>query len=328
MAGRVGLGPGRNIPADAGAGLGLFETLHDFASGAALADHIKAATGRLFGTAGRVLLERLAAEPEALAAAAQEAMARFLADRVPKGAAGQVQRAARRFALVAAGGEMAIALGILPWPKDEAERAAATCFEAWRAAREGGDGAAEDAMALAAVRHFIGTHDARFEVWEPKNSGGAAATAPGEVLPQREPHPVPNRAGWKKPDSEGWRYCILPETWRREVVPGRTGTPARSATPHRSGTLHRAGPGAQARPGRRGSTSAASKDVRHPSNAADRRCSPHLTSTRPRSEAGSDVRICPSWLAPSADACSEAGARTDEVLCADRSGPAHLTCLF
>ena len=220
MAGRVGLGPGRNIPADAGAGLGLFETLHDFASGAALADHIKAATGRLFGTAGRVLLERLAAEPEALAAAAQEAMARFLADRVPKGAAGQVQRAARRFALVAAGGEMAIALGILPWPKDEAERAAATCFEAWRAAREGGDGAAEDAMALAAVRHFIGTHDARFEVWEPKNSGGAAATAPGEVLPQREPHPVPNRAGWKKPDGEGWRYCILPETWRREVVPG------------------------------------------------------------------------------------------------------------
>jgi hypothetical protein len=69
--------------------------------------------------------------------------------------------------------------------------------------------------------------------------------------------------------------------------PERAGTPARSATPHRSGTLNGAGRGEQARPGRRGSTSAASKDVRHSSNAADRRRLPRHGSTGLRSEAGS-----------------------------------------
>jgi len=46
-----------DVPADAGAGLGLFEDLHDFPSGKALSKHIvAAATTRVYGTAGRALL--------------------------------------------------------------------------------------------------------------------------------------------------------------------------------------------------------------------------------------------------------------------------------
>jgi putative DNA primase/helicase len=59
---------------------------------------------------------------------------------------------------------LAAACGILPWQPGEAERAAATCFAAWRGARPGGDVAGEDAAALAAVRAFLGAHaESRFQ---------------------------------------------------------------------------------------------------------------------------------------------------------------------
>jgi uncharacterized protein (DUF927 family) len=55
----------------------------------------------------------------------------FLATYVPAGADGQVQRVAQRFALIAAGGELAVAADVLPWLKGEATAAAARCFDAW-----------------------------------------------------------------------------------------------------------------------------------------------------------------------------------------------------
>jgi hypothetical protein len=88
----------------------------------------------------------------------------FRARHVPPGAAGQVARVAGRFALVAAAGEMAPALGILPWSPGEAEAAAARCFRDWLAAREGGTAGAGDAAervaALTKVRHFLLTQGA------------------------------------------------------------------------------------------------------------------------------------------------------------------------
>jgi uncharacterized protein (DUF927 family) len=221
-----------DVPADAGAGIGLFEALHDAADPAAFAEAIKGAARRWYGTAGRAFLARLAAELAPLSEAARVAVRQFEARHVPKDPGGQVRRVAQRFALVAAGGEMAAALRVVPWGPGEAEAAAARCFADWLAAREGGKGAAEDAAAVAAVRHFIGAHDARFEMVEPKNAG-AADMAPGQ-MPLGEHRAIPNRAGWKKRGGEGFRYCILPETWQREVV---TGLDPRAA----AAALHRAG---------------------------------------------------------------------------------------
>jgi uncharacterized protein (DUF927 family) len=223
-----------DVPADAGAGMGLFERLHDAPDPAAFAEAMKAAARRWYGTAGRTFLARLAAEPDALAAAAREAVRRFEAQHIPSGAGGQVRRVAQRFALVAAGGEMAAALGVVPWGPGEAEAAAARCFADWLAVRDGGKGASEDAAAVAAARHFIGAHDGRFKVVEPRNVS-ATDMVPGEVL-RGESRVVLNRAGWKKRDDEGWRYCILPDTWRREVVAGLDPSAAAAAV-HRAGYL-------------------------------------------------------------------------------------------
>jgi putative DNA primase/helicase len=46
-----------DMPADAGAGLGLFETVHDFEGGAALAQHLAKACEQTHGTPGRAWLE-------------------------------------------------------------------------------------------------------------------------------------------------------------------------------------------------------------------------------------------------------------------------------
>ncbi|MGD1098508.1 MAG: hypothetical protein ABSB35_41830, partial [Bryobacteraceae bacterium] len=50
---------------------------------------------------------------------------------MPQNAAGVVPRAALRFALVAAGGELASEFKLTGWRKGEAFRAAKKCFRSW-----------------------------------------------------------------------------------------------------------------------------------------------------------------------------------------------------
>jgi uncharacterized protein (DUF927 family) len=121
------------VPADAGAGLGVFEVLHGHADGAALARHLRDATARLYGVPIRAYLARIAANRDAIAAAVAEGRRRWVREHCPPGADGQVERVADRMGLLAAAGELATALGILPWPDGEAGRAAGRCFGAWLA---------------------------------------------------------------------------------------------------------------------------------------------------------------------------------------------------
>jgi putative DNA primase/helicase len=211
-----------DIPADTGL-FGLFEDLRRFTSAASFADHLKAASTHYYGTAGREWLKNLADDPEGMGQAAREIIDAWRAVHVQEDVAGQVGRAASRFAVLAAAGALATRFGILPWGRGEAEGAVGACFEAWRGARRGGDGAAEDAQAVAMVRRFIALHgSSRFE--------GAGGSGDGM---QR----TINRAGWVKTDiDDARRYLILPEIWHDEVVPGLDPETAARAL-HRAGFL-------------------------------------------------------------------------------------------
>jgi putative DNA primase/helicase len=207
-----------DIPAQAGP-LGLFDVLPPgFASPRELADALKASAGRCYGTAGRAWLAALTADPERYSAAAREVMEAFTRARVPASADGQVQRAARRFGLVAAAGELAASAGVLPWEAGEAERAAAVCFREWLAARPGGQGAAESAEAIGAVRLFLVLHgESRFQ-----RILGANETADDNRA-------VINRAGWRKLADDGLRFLIQPDVFRSEVVRGMDASAAARA---------------------------------------------------------------------------------------------------
>ncbi len=204
-----------DIPADAGAGLGIFENLHDFPSADAFARHLKNAAHTHFGHASHAFLQRLVDNFDAIAPRVKSHMDRFTADHCPAGADGQVSRVCARFALVAAAGEMATAAGVLPWPTGEATKAAARCFKDWIEER-GGTAPAEEREHVAAVRRFIEAHgSSRFE----RMGGLELKDSMGEPIEQR----VINRAGFKRPnpdDRDETEFLFLREIWKSEVCAG------------------------------------------------------------------------------------------------------------
>jgi putative DNA primase/helicase len=193
-----------DIPADAGAGLGLFDALHEFPSADALARHLRGATQRLYGTAIRAFLERLLASARELLPLVGHEQRRLLEAILPKGADGQVRRVAQRFAMVGAAGWLAARLGVVPWSESEAAHAARVCFESWLESR-GGAGSAEAMQAIRRVRRFIEEHgESRFARWD---------HAAGD-------RPTVRRAGFHRSDGERNLFVVFPETFKEEICAG------------------------------------------------------------------------------------------------------------
>ncbi len=85
-----------DIPADANAGLGIFETLHQFESGAILSKALLEAAEKYFGTAALAFLEKVTNPTclEALPDLLKECRSKFLKENLPPDASGQVHRSA------------------------------------------------------------------------------------------------------------------------------------------------------------------------------------------------------------------------------------------
>jgi putative DNA primase/helicase len=194
-----------DLEADAGASMGAFENIHGAISAAAFSDAIRAASNRHYGHACRAYLRKLLADPQEAFAEARTLMAAFSGKVCPENATGQVERVAKRFALVAAAGELASQWGILPWPDGTTMDACARMFREWLA-RRGTPGALEGMKAIAQVRAMIEKHGAsRFVPW---NADGASTT------------PVINRLGFVKRDGEFTTYYVMPEMFKTEICKG------------------------------------------------------------------------------------------------------------
>ncbi|HCB1446080.1 TPA: DUF927 domain-containing protein, partial [Serratia marcescens] len=152
------------IPSDSGK-YGVFESLHGFDSGKALAEHFEVATATVYGTPFRAWLKALTADLNGMTASAKALMKEYTQLLMPDNAGNQVGRAINRFALVAMAGELATRLGITGWPEGEALRATQTCMRAWLADR-GHSANQEDIAALEQVRTFFTAGQfSRFADW-------------------------------------------------------------------------------------------------------------------------------------------------------------------
>jgi putative DNA primase/helicase len=202
-----------NIDADAGAGMGAFENLHGASSAADFANRLKQAAIRYYGTPLRALLDLIIRERQEVERALPNFRADFLTRFVPKGASGEVVRAAQRFAVIAAAGELASVAGITGWDADEATAAAARCFQSWMV-RRGTTQAGDTEAALRQVRQFLEAHgSSRFQ---PLESGH-------QVQDREEENDVlPDRAGFRRVSSTTKQvdYLLLPEVFRTEVCAG------------------------------------------------------------------------------------------------------------
>ncbi|MFT4195382.1 DUF927 domain-containing protein, partial [Ottowia sp.] len=222
-----------DLAADAGAGMGAFESLHGREGGAALATELGRATAAVYGAPGRAWLDWLAEQWQGLPKRLRERSDALRAAWVPEGASGQVERVAARFALVAVAGELATEAGLTGWPVGEAEGAVRRCFESWLAQR-GGTGNAEVRQMLRQVRRFIELHgEGRFTWWHRANDDHNTKTLnragfrrmineAGEPIKRDSQHAA--EYGDRMPADLGEavsvEYFILPETFKAEVCAG------------------------------------------------------------------------------------------------------------
>lgn len=154
-----------DIPADAGAGLGMFEQLHGHEGGAAFARYLTHGAAACYGAPGRAFIEWACTRADTLSKRVRESAALLASQIVPQGASGQVERVGSRFALVGVAGELATEAGLTGWSLGESESAAKTCFDAWLISR-GGMGNGEDSAMLRAVRRFLELGgEGRFTWW-------------------------------------------------------------------------------------------------------------------------------------------------------------------
>lgn len=196
-----------DLPSDTGKH-GLFDHLHGFKNAAVFADHLRSACALYYGTACREFIAAIAPELDETAASAKGIAQQFVDDNCPGDCDGQVKRVAARFGLIAAAGEIATALEILPWPEAEATRAVRECFAAWVDVR-GGIEAAEEREGVAAVRAFLSAHAlSRFlPAWESDDPAAAK---------------IINLAGYRRrasADMDAWDFYITADAWT-EVAAG------------------------------------------------------------------------------------------------------------
>ncbi|MDX2347165.1 MAG: DUF927 domain-containing protein [Legionella sp.] len=193
-----------DIEADAGLNMGIFECLHDAPNPETMALNLKEAASRYYGAVGLAWLEKVVHHRQALSDIISKSIQDFIETLMLEGCSGQILRVARRFALVAAAGELATQYGLTGWDKGEAFYAAHKCFRTWLDAF-GSHGHREGRVILSQVRAFFESHgSSRFDKLRAPN---------GEHINRR--------AGFYTTANNGDRnYMVLSEVFKNEVCEG------------------------------------------------------------------------------------------------------------
>jgi uncharacterized protein (DUF927 family) len=190
-----------DVPAERDAGCGVFDHGGPDGDAAALAKAIKLAAISNYGTAGPAFVRRLISDT-VTGDNVRDLVDQFVRVTIPATADGQVERAAQRFGLISAAGELATRFGIVPWSAGAARDAAAWALARWIELR-GGTESAEARHAIECVRLFIEQHgEARF------------------ASDDADARPVASRAGYRRGSGAEREWWILPQVWRTEICAG------------------------------------------------------------------------------------------------------------
>ena len=151
-----------DIPADPGQGYGVFDTTHQLSGGNEFSIHLKKQACSYYGSAMRAFLEAIASDKQSVLSELNSRIDEFITELELDNADGQVQRVARRFALVAIAGEIATDKNITGWECGEATRAAKVCYQSWLEDRAGTE-PHEETQALEQVKGILQRQaDAKF----------------------------------------------------------------------------------------------------------------------------------------------------------------------
>lgn len=148
-----------DIEADSG-DHGAFDSLHGHASGTEFSDALKHAAATDYGTVGPAFVEYLLQHRFLVAESARKFIVKAVKQwqgRSTRPDEGQVQRVARRLAVMACAGELATTAGLTGWEKGAALRAAQEVFDLWQDARAA-VGIGEGSSVVERTRAFLRVH--------------------------------------------------------------------------------------------------------------------------------------------------------------------------
>lgn len=205
------------LPAEAGAGFGCWETLHGQPDGARFTDAIQGRAARHYGTAWPEFIRQVIAHRGALHGEFEALRATFERHALTDKAGGQAIRASTRFAAVAYAGELASRWGLTGWRTGEAGAAAMRMFKDWLTAY-GGEENREPRKMVEQVQTWIQANaGTRLEDWRRPS-----------VVDSHAPRTM-NRAGWRRPTKDTaalserdhvFEYLVYPAVFREELCNG------------------------------------------------------------------------------------------------------------
>lgn len=196
-----------HIPSDAGKGYGVFDCINYGTAPQDIGNRINELASQHYGHAGIKWLEYLTQDKDTVMEKAQTLLDSFI-EQHSQVKNGQASRVLRRFALVAAAGELATQAGITGWTPGRAFEAVAQCFNTWLGNLGNGENM-EETKTLEHIKAFFEANGtSRFEDLT------VIRQADGEVLRQR----IHNRVGYYDPEEKV--YLISPIMFKKEMCIG------------------------------------------------------------------------------------------------------------
>lgn len=159
-----------DLSAESNSGMGAFDDIHDYGSAGLFANALNKNSNEYYGTASRAFLEYVTADYEGIAAKAEQYRDSFVSTCNVLEADPQVQRVARRFGELFAGGQIATDLGITCWDASDVMDSCTTCFNTWLEER-GDDGSHEKRAILEYITNKLQTEGHRHFTYRDEASG-------------------------------------------------------------------------------------------------------------------------------------------------------------
>lgn len=196
-----------HIPSDAGKGYGVFDCINYGTAPQDIGNRVNELASQHYGHAGIKWLEYLTKDKDRTMQKAQTLLDSFI-EQHSQVKNGQANRVLRRFALVAAAGELATQAGITGWKQGRVFDAVAQCFTTWLGNLGNGENM-EETKTLEHIKAFFEANGtSRFEDLT------VIRQADGEVIRPR----IHNRVGYYDPEDKV--YLVSPTMFKKEMCIG------------------------------------------------------------------------------------------------------------
>lgn len=196
-----------HLPSDAGKGYGVFDCINYGTAPQDIGNRINELASQHYGHAGIKWLEYLTKDKDTVMQNAQALLDSFI-QQYGQTKNGQANRVLRRFALVAAAGELATQAGITGWKQGRAFEAVAQCFTTWLSNLGNGENVEETKILEHIKAFFESNGTSRFEDLT------VIRHTDGEVIRPR----INNRVGYY--DSDSRHYLVSTIMFKKEMCIG------------------------------------------------------------------------------------------------------------